>query len=225
MQACPGIRASTACRPPPIPFSMRGQAGRNHLNEEITPLLPTRIGEGIDQITIKTQNPKCRLYWCLTEFIAWRYSQSCWYFLPLLWTSAPQPSHWFIYPPSLLRVNKYRGTCTHTVCNGGGGWRGSGASDRQTPAAKYLYWSLKKTDMSCRYGVFFERRSIASGILLGIVVLWRAGRGGEYCVRLRRGVGALPDNQMTEKQWIKLSEEGGGISGFFSAKGSPLQKL
>jgi hypothetical protein len=38
----------------------------------------------IDQLTIKTPNPKCRLYWCLIEFIDWRYSQSCWYFRPLL---------------------------------------------------------------------------------------------------------------------------------------------
>ncbi len=35
-------------------------------------------------ITIKTPNPKCRLYWCLREFIDWRYSQSCWYFRPAL---------------------------------------------------------------------------------------------------------------------------------------------
>ncbi len=27
-------------------------------------------------ITIKTPNPKCRHYWCLMEFIDWRYSQS-----------------------------------------------------------------------------------------------------------------------------------------------------
>jgi hypothetical protein len=26
-------------------------------------------GAGMDQITIKTPNPKCRLYWCLIEFI------------------------------------------------------------------------------------------------------------------------------------------------------------
>ncbi len=42
----------------------------------------------MDQTTIKTTNPKCRHYWCLIEFIDWRYSQ-CWYFRPLLWTSAP----------------------------------------------------------------------------------------------------------------------------------------
>ncbi len=30
--------------------------------------------------SIKTSNPKCRLYWCLTDFIDWRHSQSCWNF-------------------------------------------------------------------------------------------------------------------------------------------------
>jgi hypothetical protein len=35
---------------------------------------------GMDEGTIKTQNPKCRLYWCLIEFVDWRHSQSCWYF-------------------------------------------------------------------------------------------------------------------------------------------------
>jgi hypothetical protein len=43
----------------------------------------------MDQISIKTPNPKCRLYWCLIEFLALRYSLSCWYFLPLLRTSTP----------------------------------------------------------------------------------------------------------------------------------------
>ncbi len=31
----------------------------------------------MDQISLKTPNPKCRRYWCLIEFIDWRYSQSC----------------------------------------------------------------------------------------------------------------------------------------------------
>ncbi len=33
----------------------------------------------MDEITIKTTNPKCRLYWCLIDFTDLRYSQSCWY--------------------------------------------------------------------------------------------------------------------------------------------------
>ncbi len=28
-------------------------------------------------LTIKTSNPKCRLYWCLIEFRDWKYSRSC----------------------------------------------------------------------------------------------------------------------------------------------------
>ncbi len=71
----------------------------------------------MDQITIKAQNPKCRLYRCLIEFIDWRYSQSCWYFRPLLWTSAP---HWLTSPPpSLCEYCKYRGRYFHTECNRG----------------------------------------------------------------------------------------------------------
>ncbi len=38
----------------------------------------------MDQISKKRPNPECCLYWCLIEFIDWRYSQSCWYFRPLL---------------------------------------------------------------------------------------------------------------------------------------------
>ncbi len=32
-----------------------------------------QTASSIDQITIRTFNPKCRLYWCLIEFIDWRY--------------------------------------------------------------------------------------------------------------------------------------------------------
>ncbi len=53
----------------------------------------------MDQMTIKTPKPKYRLYWCLLEFIDWRYSQSMFgYFQSLLWTGAPLTSHW-LYPP------------------------------------------------------------------------------------------------------------------------------
>ena len=56
----------------------------------------------IDQITIKTPNPKCRLYCCLIEFIDWRNSQSCWYCRPLLWTSAPLTFSLVDLPPPLM---------------------------------------------------------------------------------------------------------------------------
>jgi hypothetical protein len=45
----------------------------HHPPRRITTSLP------IDQITVKSPNPNCRLYWCLIEFIDWRFrSQSCW---------------------------------------------------------------------------------------------------------------------------------------------------
>jgi hypothetical protein len=31
-------------------------------------------------INYKDTKTKCRVYWCLIEFIDWRYSQSCWHF-------------------------------------------------------------------------------------------------------------------------------------------------
>ncbi len=52
-------------------------------------------------INYKETKTKCRLYWYLIEFIDWRYSQQCWYFLPnfvnyclynLLSGSLPPPS-------------------------------------------------------------------------------------------------------------------------------------
>ncbi len=59
---------------------------------------------------------------CLSKFIDWRYSQSCWYFRPSLWTVAPLTfSLVQLSPPllPLLCVNKYT-VCTYTVCKGGG---------------------------------------------------------------------------------------------------------
>ncbi len=67
----------------------------------------TLRSQPMDQITIKTPNPPCRLYWCLTEFIDWLYSQSCWYFRPLLKTRYSAP----------LSI----GVCIYTVCKRGGG--------------------------------------------------------------------------------------------------------
>ncbi len=75
-------------------------------------------------LTIKTPNPKCRLYWCLIEFIDWRSNQSCWFFRPALWTIAPVTFTLVSSPPPfpLLCVNKYTVyTYTYTMCKGGGG--------------------------------------------------------------------------------------------------------
>ncbi len=67
----------------------------------------------MDQISIKTPNPKCRLHWRLIEFIDWRYKSV------MLVFSIPLVN----YRPLTFSLV----TCIHTVCNGGGG---SGASDR-----------------------------------------------------------------------------------------------
>jgi hypothetical protein len=55
--------------------------GRSKSVSETTRKLSLNI-TGVFNINIR--NPKCRLYWCLIEFPDWRYSQSCWYFRPLL---------------------------------------------------------------------------------------------------------------------------------------------
>ncbi len=67
----------------------------------------------MDQIPIKTPNPKYSLYWCLIEFIDWIYSQSC--STPLvnkrpsdLLTGSPPP------PPLPVWINT--GVCIYTVC-------------------------------------------------------------------------------------------------------------
>jgi|688.fasta_scaffold186347_2 hypothetical protein len=71
-----------------------------------------------DQITIKTPNSKCGLYCCWIELIGWRYSQSRWYFRPLLWTSSPLGSNLLTGspPPPLSCVN----TVSTGVCKKAG---------------------------------------------------------------------------------------------------------
>jgi hypothetical protein len=68
------------CGEPPGPGDCCG--GSHHLHHQVG--IP-RIRDPMDQITIKTPNPKGRIYWwCLVEFIDRKYCQSCWYFRPLL---------------------------------------------------------------------------------------------------------------------------------------------
>ncbi len=51
--------------PPPLPLpDPENQRGRNATHSTYRP-------RSMDQISIKTPNPKCRLYWCLIEFIDW----------------------------------------------------------------------------------------------------------------------------------------------------------
>ncbi len=80
----------------------------------------TQWGYIMDQITIKTPNRKCRLYWRLIEFIYWRYSQSYWYFRPLCELAPIQPSHWFTCPPVWISTGII--VFIQCVTGGGGGW-------------------------------------------------------------------------------------------------------
>jgi hypothetical protein len=84
---------------------------------------PIQYCKAMDEGNIKTQNPKCRRHWCLIEFIDWRYSQSCWYFRPLLWIVASLPSLWPVLPSPLPKVN-VQYIQTVCVCRGGGGGGG-----------------------------------------------------------------------------------------------------
>ncbi len=81
----------------------------------------------MDQIYRKTPNPKCRLYWSFIEFMDWgRYSQSCWYFRPLLRRSAPptfSPGHLPPSPPlSLCEIITGVNVFIHCVTGGRGRW-------------------------------------------------------------------------------------------------------
>ncbi len=140
---------------------------------------------------IKTPNPKCRLYWCLIE---WRYSQSCWYFRPLWWTSAPPT---FLGSPTPPPLPVWISTGVRYVfiqCVTGGiglcgeqiqelyttrlpdsepakflyypnkNLEGEGASDRWTPAAKYLYWSIFKKSRHLGFGVFIDFLTILTTV-------------------------------------------------------------
>jgi hypothetical protein len=78
----------------------------------------------MDLLTLKTPDPKFRLYWCLIEFIYWRYSQSCFdrvcEQLPLklsLWLALSP------FPPSLCEeVYCIHNFFPHTQCVRGNVW-------------------------------------------------------------------------------------------------------
>ncbi len=97
----------------------------------------------MDQIFIETPDPRCRLYWCLTEFIDWRYSQSCWYFRPLLWTCAHLTFSLIHLPPlPPFPVWISTGICIHTACNGVGD-RGP-QTDKHLPPSTFTGQYLRK---------------------------------------------------------------------------------
>jgi hypothetical protein len=85
-----------------------------------------------EKITIKTPNPRCRLHWCLTEFMDWRDSQSCWYFLVNHCHSLYNVYLSFDQIPNL-----HNGFTTPNKNLGG-----EGASDRKHLPRKSLYRSI-----------------------------------------------------------------------------------
>ncbi len=60
---------------------------------------------------------KCRIYWCLIEFIDWRYSHSCWYFRTSFVNNCPSNLLSGSPPPPKVKVQYIQ-----TVC----GWEGVG---------------------------------------------------------------------------------------------------
>jgi hypothetical protein len=110
-------------------------------------------GHTMDQISTKTPVSKCRLYWCLIEFIDWRYSQPYSYFRPLLIFVNLRPSNLLTgsptYPPSALPcVSVSTGVCIHTVCSG----RGKGEdrrphTDKHLPPSTFIGTFLRKDDI------------------------------------------------------------------------------
>ncbi len=82
-------------------------------------LTAMEIGATMDQITIKTPNPKCRLYWCLIGFTDWSHSQSWWYFWPIFWTSAPLTFS-LVRPPPPVWLSTVQGYVFIQCVTGGG---------------------------------------------------------------------------------------------------------
>jgi hypothetical protein len=59
------------------------------------------------------------------SLLVW-YSQACWYFRPLLWTSTPSNLLTGWPPPPVLIST---GVCIYAVCNREGGGMGSGCAE------------------------------------------------------------------------------------------------
>jgi hypothetical protein len=79
-----------------------------HWRDTLASVLLRTKQERYTKGNLKTPSPKCRLYWGLLEFADWRYSQSCWYFRPALWSIVPLTFSLVSSPPPPLScVNKY----------------------------------------------------------------------------------------------------------------------
>jgi hypothetical protein len=87
---------STLLHLPPLRFHCVGgwlgsNPGQSRLQHRLSDALTTRldlISYMHGRRNYKSPSPKCRLYWRLIEVIDWRYSHSCRYFRPALWSIA-----------------------------------------------------------------------------------------------------------------------------------------
>ena len=61
----------------------------------------TGTDDVMDEITIKTTNPKSHLYWCLIEFIDWRYSRHVGIFDRFVENIAPLTFSLVHHPPPI----------------------------------------------------------------------------------------------------------------------------
>ncbi len=109
------------------------------------------LGGCMDQISVKTPNPKCRLYWCLIEFRDWRYSQSCWCFRSILWISAPLTFSLVHPPPPFPRpcvnTQKVQGYVFIQCVTGWGRGSGGPQTDKHLPPSTFTGNFLRKADI------------------------------------------------------------------------------
>ncbi len=111
-----------------------------------------RLGSRHGPNNYKDTRPyKCRLYWCLIEFIDWRYSQSCRYFRPALVKHCPSALY----------------TYTHTVWKGGGVW-----GHRRVGALKQINTCRQ---VSLLVPVHFEEKADIEGWCLYIYIYYVHG--------------------------------------------------
>jgi hypothetical protein len=81
---------------------------------------------------------------CLSEFIDWRYGQSCWFFRPSFVNCCPSNLlSGLISPlsPFPVWISILGNVYTYTVCKGGV-WGSGPQTDKHLPAAKSLYRSI-----------------------------------------------------------------------------------
>ncbi len=92
-------------------------------------LFPLRVRGEHGLNNYKDTKTKCRLYWCLIEFIDWRDSHSYWYFRPSFVNYCPSNFLFSLPPPPLPPFPKSK-VYTDSVWLGGGGGVLSFVGDR-----------------------------------------------------------------------------------------------